>query len=173
MAKNLNIPELPFNHPERELHLYRYTKAKEFTYGKVLDVACGWGYGSFILKNPETQVTGIDNDLEAISYAKNHYPDIGFIEQDIEENSLPKVDYIVCLETVEHLKNPEEFIKKIKESADLIFLSTPCVPTVGANLDHLHDFTEDQVKEWFSDWETIFEENQINIYKLICARRKN
>ena len=173
MAKNLNIPELPFNHPERGLHLYRYAKAREFVYGKVLDVACGWGYGSFMLKNSETQVIGVDNDHEAIAYAKNHYLDVEFIEEDIEKETLPKVDCIISLEIVEHLKDPEKFINKMKESADLIFLSTPAVPTVGANPDHLHDFTEDQIKGWFNDWEILFEENQINIYKLICIRRKN
>ena len=173
MAKNLNIPELSFNHPERELHLYRYAKAREFVYGKVLDIACGWGYGSFMLKKPDTQVIGIDNDPQALAYARNHYTDIEFRQQDIEVEPLPTGDCIVCLETVEHLKYPEKFIDSIKKSANLIFLSTPCVPTVGANPDHLHDFTEDQLRNWFADWEIIYEENQIGIYKLICARRKN
>ena|SRR3990167_5407291 len=173
MARNLNIPELSFDHPERELHLYRYSKAREFIHGKVLDVACGWGYGSFMLQNKTDKIIGIDNDYKALYYAINHYSDIEFIEQDIEEEPLPVVDCIVSFETVEHLENPDKFIQSIKNSANLIFLSTPCVPTVGANPEHLHDFTERQIESWFDGWQKLYDEIQIGIYKLICARRKN
>lgn len=171
MAGNLNIPELPFSHPERDLHLYRYAKAREFIYGKVLDVACGWGYGSFMLQGKADKIIGIDIDYEAIIYARNHYPDIEFIEWDIDKETLPKADCIVSFETIEHLKDPERFLKNIKESADLIFLSTPCVPTVGANPEHLHDFTERQIEEWFAGWEKLYEEVQAGIYKLMCVKK--
>ncbi len=65
-------------------HLRRYGSIRRFCYGKVLDFACGCGYGTFLIAgNPDViGVVGVDRDKEAIDWAKNlsrnlHFPCAG------------------------------------------------------------------------------------------------
>src|SRR5205823_2374054 len=56
------------------LHLKRYEFARPLCVGKrVLDAACGVGYGSFALAESAAGVVGADIDPEAIAYAREHY----------------------------------------------------------------------------------------------------
>ena len=55
---------------------------------KILDAACGVGYGSHILaKSGAHWVTGVDVSVEAINYAKQHYalPNVTFKKCDAEQ----------------------------------------------------------------------------------------
>src|SRR5690606_14400181 len=67
-----------------QLHLERYEFAKQFlTGGKVLDCACGVGYGSHLLAESGKcdKVVGVDIDAESIKYATDRYkhPKVEFI----------------------------------------------------------------------------------------------
>lgn len=57
-----------YNAVEACIHLNRYAMAKSFCTGKrVLDAACGEGYGSFLMKKwGASEVFGIDIDCETI-----------------------------------------------------------------------------------------------------------
>ena len=55
-------------------HLHRYRFAKEFVKGKkALDLACGEGYGSFMLAEDARKVIGIDIDEVTIRHASSKY----------------------------------------------------------------------------------------------------
>jgi 2-polyprenyl-3-methyl-5-hydroxy-6-metoxy-1,4-benzoquinol methylase len=59
-------------------HMARYKFTSESLSqfeGKVLDCACGIGYGSYVLvsNNANLDVTGVDIDQAAINYARQHY----------------------------------------------------------------------------------------------------
>ena len=59
-----------------DLHMQRYAFASDSLAGpRVLDMACGCGYGSALLaeRHPDKQITGIDIDPEAIAYAQANY----------------------------------------------------------------------------------------------------
>lgn len=174
---NLNIPLLSDNDPMKQEHLHRYVNAKSFVYGYVIDVACGWGYGSEILSYNAAKVLGLDIDEEAISYAQENYPTVEFRHCDIETAELEKVDCIVTIETVEHLKEPLNFINKIQEAANQIFITTPIVPSKTFNQYHLHDFTLQQVMCWFLDWDLLyvgFQESPVapGFYSVMACFRK-
>ncbi|MBQ5666857.1 MAG: class I SAM-dependent methyltransferase, partial [Oscillospiraceae bacterium] len=55
--------------------LERYMYARQFVYGDVLDIACGVGYGSYLMsKNPDVKsITGYDRSEKAIDQAKNNF----------------------------------------------------------------------------------------------------
>ena len=64
-ANKWHFPEI-----RRELHLSRYRFAKSYCAGKrVLDAACGTGYGSAVLAEAADEVHGIDKCGEAVAYA--------------------------------------------------------------------------------------------------------
>ena len=171
--------------PGLQVHLERY----RFAYGtvdwghRVLDVACGCGYGSAILVGRADLVLGFDNNLDAILGAERHYRHhrAVFLRVDLDTLELPPCDVAVSLETVEHLRDPERFIEQMKESARRsIVLSTPIIPTVHMNPYHLHDFTVDQVRGWFTDerWKIVQEWTQADpaigpdpCYLVLEARR--
>jgi 2-polyprenyl-3-methyl-5-hydroxy-6-metoxy-1,4-benzoquinol methylase len=104
-------------------HLERYFFAKDRVSGTVLDAACGCGYGSKIMHDSGSFVTGIDLEREAIDYARLNYPGPEYILADASKYS-GEYDWVVSFETIEHLKNPEDALRCFRSARRLI-LSTP------------------------------------------------
>ena len=117
-------PELPFTGerftPEcvREIwyeHWHRYVFAREFARGKrVLDAACGEGYGSALLADAAVSVLGVDIADAAIAHARARYAraNLTFERGDCTALELPpnSIDLAVSFETVEHVAAQEQLI---------------------------------------------------------------
>lgn len=154
-------------------HIYRYWRASEFIRGeRILDVGCGWGYGSAILLH-RGQVSGVDQRRDCIEYAHARFPAIQFSVTNVDAwESLPaQFGAVVAIEVVEHLKRPQRFVEVLKQTARSVFLSTPIVPSKHVNQFHLHDFTEQQVLGWFRDWRLVYREIQESESLLACWER--
>lgn len=94
---------------------------------KVIDLACGVGYGSDLLARRRHNVLGIDRDREAIAYARQHYGGAGATFQcaDAGKVKLPKADAAVCFETIEHLADPLPMLRNLRSAAKLLIASVP------------------------------------------------
>lgn len=105
-------------------HVARYIYAAEMIPegSKVLDLACGCGYGSWLLHGVGNEVTGVDISEEAIEYAKRHYKGPTYLCQKAEDTN-GEWDAIVSFETLEHLDSPLEVLKAVQ--APLIIASVP------------------------------------------------
>ena len=98
----------------------------------VLDIGCGGGILSEELCKQGAKVTGIDSSSKSISIAKQHAEqnnyDIKYINKSIFEiTDLGSYDFIICFEMIEHINEPNDLIKKIKELSSKksgLFLST-------------------------------------------------
>lgn len=94
-----------------ERHIYRYKFASNFIgpNDKVLDGACGSGYGSAIMSSNGADVLGIDANREIIKFAKQHYgqKSVDFRVAEIGKLKFGRssFDVIVSIETLEHLPN--------------------------------------------------------------------
>ncbi len=108
-----------------DAHVARYIMAREHlpAAGLVLDAACGLGYGSAILARsaPGVKVVGIDNGDFAIPYATKNFcpclPNLSFRQGDVCDLSAygdASVDLVVSFETVEHLREPANFLKEVR-----------------------------------------------------------
>ena len=92
-------------------HIARYEFAARHipAMARILDCACGTGYGSQILTRRAkwSYLTGVDCSAEAIHYARHHHQDTGdcYLHHRIEDLVLPpeSMDAVVTLETIEHL----------------------------------------------------------------------
>jgi len=111
---------IPDKTPKNEWlrHVERYKFAAKFVKGKkVLDVACGTGYGSqILLDSGAKEVIGVDVSKDAISYAKKNYS-AKFLLMDATKMKALKRNYfdiVVSMETIEHVKTWEMFIGEIK-----------------------------------------------------------
>jgi len=95
-------------------HWHRYAFARRYAAGKrVLDVACGEGYGSALLAGVAGAVTGIDIDAGAIAHARQSYAalaNISFAEGSASMLPLAdaSVDVVVSFETIEHLPRADQ-----------------------------------------------------------------
>jgi len=139
-------------HQALALHLDRYRFAStKTTGGRILDMACGVGYGTKLLYDTASNcqyALGVDTDGDAITYARTRYLKEGmaFEVGDAMTFTSPKpFDSIVTLETIEHLFDPKGFIAHLTSllcPGGKLIASVPTTPTVDANPYHLHDFTE-------------------------------
>jgi cyclopropane fatty-acyl-phospholipid synthase-like methyltransferase len=89
-------------------HLARYEFASLHVSGKrVLDIACGVGYGSAMLSDSgAAMVDGVDISADAIDHAARRYGrrNVRFHESEIAAyRSDEPYDVIVCFETIEHV----------------------------------------------------------------------
>jgi SAM-dependent methyltransferase len=119
--------------------------------GRLLDLACGVGYGTRILADRAgagVQTLGVDLSPEAIAYATRRYagPRTAFASSDAMEFTDPRgFDTIVSIETIEHLPAPEAFVARLVQMlrpGGILVASVPTTPSVDANPHHLHDFSE-------------------------------
>ena len=160
-----------------KLHLERYRFAAKFARGRVLDIACGVGYGTYemnkFVSDKVTQFVGVDISDDCIQYAKKRYKDkkITYITEDaMKFSDSQKFDTIVSLETIEHLPNPKLFIDHLialLAPNGRIIGSAPITPTVDINPYHLTDFTGYSFRELF------LSNNMIEIDKLIQVQPFN
>ena len=115
-------------------HLHRYKFAKEFVEDKtVLDLACGEGYGSFLMADVAKKVVGVDIDKETIEHASLKYSknNLEFVVGSMTDIPLPGeklFDVIICFEAIEHIREHDELMKEIKrllKESGILVISTP------------------------------------------------
>jgi len=101
------------------------------SHNKVLDVGCGTGFLSLLMKNQDNDVYGID--ISEVALRKAELKGIKVKRGDVE-NTLPfddnTFDIVVCSEVIEHLFNPMyllEEIWRVLKPDGYIVLSTPNV----------------------------------------------
>jgi GT2 family glycosyltransferase len=100
-------------------HVHRYLAVRHLARGKrVLDIACGEGYGSKILSAEAVSVVGVDVDEASVIHAAATYTDanIKFLHGDIVAIPLAdaSVDLVVSFETLEHLTDHRMMMREIK-----------------------------------------------------------
>jgi len=130
-------------------HWHRYAFVAPLVRGlRVLDAACGEGYGSFLLARVAAQVTGIDISADAVSHARQRYPaeNLAFAEGSVTALPLPdaSVDVVVSFETIEHLTPQREMLaefRRVLKSTGILVISSPNRPVyneTGAVENHFH-----------------------------------
>ena len=157
----------------------RYRMAATFMKkdSRILDIACGTGYGSQMLARfTGQQVVGVDSDISALKIGVRHYnhANITFQHGDIEKTWFPyHFGLVVCLETLEHLKEPELFLSKTLScmgAGATIVISVPVTEKKGDNPYHIHFWRESHVMEMFQRYFVIKTEvKQTDGYLLLAG----
>lgn len=149
-------------------HLSRYHFAKHYLQrdDRVLDVACGVGYGTYELASQAKHVVGVDIDKEAIDYASATFksPNIRFVAGNCAKLSNfldEKFNVCVSFETLEHLTQQDqqcflgELARHLVDDGTLI-ISTPNIAVYNPEADkdlnpfHLHELKLDEFKSLLS-----------------------
>ncbi|MGZ5111716.1 MAG: class I SAM-dependent methyltransferase [Usitatibacter sp.] len=115
-------------------HWHRYHFAARWVAGKrVLDVACGEGYGSALLARHAAHVTGVDLSAQAITHAKGAYAGLGHVEFLCASCAqIPiadaSIDVAVSFETIEHIAGHAAFLDelaRVLKPGGVLILSCP------------------------------------------------
>lgn len=99
-----------------QVHIQRYIFASKFIRKnmKVMDAACGSGYGSNYLADYCKEIVGLDTSENAIEYCNTKFKqnNLSFHEGDVTKMPFDdkSFDVIVSFMTIEHVNNHEKFI---------------------------------------------------------------
>jgi 2-polyprenyl-3-methyl-5-hydroxy-6-metoxy-1,4-benzoquinol methylase len=106
-------------------HVNRYRFAQRYATGRVLDAACGCGYGSKLLLEAASSVVGVDDSLDAIAWAHEFYRGPQYLKFRIEEAPwVGSFDTIVSLETLEHMRDPKPALEAFRKSCSGVFIAS-------------------------------------------------
>jgi 2-polyprenyl-3-methyl-5-hydroxy-6-metoxy-1,4-benzoquinol methylase len=132
------LPDVPEENYWYRRHLVVYEWIRERVGGlKVIDMACGEGYGTAVLAQRAGSVVGVDANPEAHEHARLRYtaPNVRFARDLVETFDEP-ADAVVFLQTIEHVQNPDEILERFKtltaaSANSVAFVSTPNVLTLA------------------------------------------
>ncbi len=97
---------------------YEFIKSYVKQTDKVLDIACGYGYLTYMLSKAAGSIIGIDRDPSVIQKATEQYQseNLRFEVGEAETPPLEKesLDKVVCIHTLEHLKDDSGFIGVVR-----------------------------------------------------------
>ena len=150
--------------PWKEEHEARYLWASQFTRGaRVLDIACGSGFGGkILLESGAARVVAADLSEEALVAAEEALRPFGnraevrrvdALDMSFEDGSF---DAVTSMETLEHLPDPLRFVSeaaRVLRPGGILVLSTPNAlvthPQDGTptNPFHVQEFTPGQLKD--------------------------
>lgn len=116
-------------------HWHRYIFSSRFCgHKKVLDIACGEGYGTAFLSAQASHITGVDVSPEAITHAHAKYGNqrVQFVQAPASQLPFEKgsFDTIVSFETLEHLNKEDQQLfmaeaVRVLHKTGLLLISTP------------------------------------------------
>jgi 2-polyprenyl-3-methyl-5-hydroxy-6-metoxy-1,4-benzoquinol methylase len=159
---DIDVPETSYEHWHRYQYASLFVEKKE-----VLDIACGEGYGSYLLAKTAKRVVGIDIDESVINRAASKYM---LRNLDFKQGSLDAIpieggvnfDVVVSFETIEHVpgEQQETFLKEVKrilKPSGILLISTPSklaysdIPSYK-NEFHVKEFYVDEFRDFLKEY---------------------
>jgi SAM-dependent methyltransferase len=132
------LPDVPAENYwfRRHLAVYEWVGARVGG-GRVLDMACGEGYGSAVLAASASRVVGLDANPEAHEHARLRYraTNLSFARGLVETyGEAGSYDTVVFLQTIEHVHDPRavlEHLRGLLAGGGTAYVSTPNVLTLA------------------------------------------
>ena len=150
------LPDVPAENYWFRRHLVVYEWIAARVAGRtVIDMASGEGYGAALLAERAASVVAVEANPETYEHARLRYraPNLRFERELIETYSGP-AEVIVCLQTIEHVRDPAAVLAHFATLAEEVYVSTPNVLTLApggaqhsGNPFHLREYTPEQFAE--------------------------
>jgi 2-polyprenyl-3-methyl-5-hydroxy-6-metoxy-1,4-benzoquinol methylase len=174
------LPDVPAENYWYRRHLAVYEWIGARVAGKrVLDMACGEGYGSEVLWRSAASVVGVDANPEAHEHAKVRYSrqNLSFERGLVETYGEPgSFDAVVFLQTIEHVHDPAAVLahfNSLLSPRGVAYISTPNVLTLappGAQKsDNPWHLKEYRAEEFSTLCRGVFDD--VDVYGLFHARK--
>jgi len=132
------LPDVPAENYwfRRHLAVYEWIGARVIG-ARVLDLACGEGYGSEVLSRSAASVVGVDANPEAHEHARLRYrrQNLAFERDMVEHHGRPGAyDAVVFLQTIEHVSDPAAVLRHFRSllaPRGTAYVSTPNLLTLA------------------------------------------
>jgi SAM-dependent methyltransferase len=132
------LPDVPAENYwyRRHLAVYQWIGARVIG-GRVIDLACGEGYGSEVLSRSAGSVVGVDANPEAHEHARLRYrrQNLRFERGMVEHHGEPGAyDAVVFLQTIEHVQDPAAVLRHFRSllaPGGTAYVSTPNLLTLA------------------------------------------
>src|SRR5690606_7978611 len=127
------LPDVPEENYWYRRHLVVYEWISDLVAGqKVVDLACGEGYGSAVLARTAAEVIGVDANPDAFAHAEAKYTtdNLTFRRELVESFDEPR-DAVVFLQTIEHIQDPDSLVAGFARIAPVSYISTPNLLTLA------------------------------------------
>jgi SAM-dependent methyltransferase len=157
------LPDVPAENYWYRRHLVVYEWIAARVGGlRVVDMACGEGYGSDVLAGTAASAVGVDANPEAHEHARLRYrrPNLRFERAPVECFTEP-CDVVVFLQTIEHVEDPGailEHFESMLAPGGVAYVSTPNLLTLapaGAeksdNPWHLREYRAEEFRRLCED----------------------
>jgi 2-polyprenyl-3-methyl-5-hydroxy-6-metoxy-1,4-benzoquinol methylase len=174
-------------------HVARYHAVLPLIAGrKVLDIACGSGYGTHLLSSRAEHVTGVDISADAIQHAWGHFTAANVDYRLGSATQIPlddaSVDVVVSFETIEHIQGYRQFlaeVKRVLRPGGQLIVSTPNKDEfLPGNHFHVHEFRADEFRAvlaehfahqrwWLQDtwlYSALFDEETFEAEKILSVQ---
>jgi ubiquinone/menaquinone biosynthesis C-methylase UbiE len=167
-------------------HVMRYRFAEQYLprAGRVLDIACGPGYGTYHLAHavPQAELVGADILVENIEIARRFYrvANASFVVSDAFRLPFPDECFRLALsfETIEHVRDGVGFLAEMARVLDregMFLCSTPNAPYDFLSAQHVRLYTPQELSEiarqFFGDVQ-IFYQYQSRADRLVELRAR-
>jgi 2-polyprenyl-3-methyl-5-hydroxy-6-metoxy-1,4-benzoquinol methylase len=172
------LPDIPEENYWFRRHLVVYRWIAERVAGRrVVDMACGEGYGADLLAGSAASVVGVDANPEAHEHARLRYrrPNLRFA-RDLVDRFDERCDDVVFLQTIEHVTEPDAVLAHFRSLLGrdgAAYVSTPNVLTLApkgaqrsGNPWHVHEYRAEEFRALCS---RAFP--RVELYGLFHARR--
>jgi 2-polyprenyl-3-methyl-5-hydroxy-6-metoxy-1,4-benzoquinol methylase len=153
------LPDVPEENYwyRRHLAVYEWIAAR-VAGRRVVDMACGEGYGSAVIARSAASVVGVDANPEAHEHARLRYRRNNLrFERDLVESFAEPCDAVVFLQTIEHVQDADAILahfKSMLEPGGVAYVSTPNLLTLappGAeksdNPWHVREYRAEEFRE--------------------------
>ena len=174
------LPDVPAENYWYRRHLVVYEWIGARVIGKrVLDMACGEGYGSEVLSRSAATVLGVDGNPEAHEHARLRYvrQNLRFEWGAVETYGEPGAfDAVVFLQTIEHVQDPVavlEHFRSLLAPGGTVYVSTPNLLTLAppgaaksSNPWHVREYRAEEFRELCA---TVF--GEVEVLGLFHARK--
>ena len=153
------LPDVPEENYWYRRHLAVYEWIAARVPGlRVIDMACGEGYGSDVLASTAASVVGVDANPDAHEHARLRYrrPNLRF-ERDLVDRFAEPSDAVVFLQTIEHIEQPGRVLDHFAgmlSPGGAAYISTPNVLTLApdgaeksGNPWHIREYRANEFRE--------------------------
>jgi 2-polyprenyl-3-methyl-5-hydroxy-6-metoxy-1,4-benzoquinol methylase len=130
------LPDVPEENYwfRRHLAVYEWIAARVAGL-RVIDMACGEGYGAAVLAGAAAEVIGVDANPEAHEHARLRYraANLRFARGMIETFDAP-CDAVVFLQTIEHVQDADAVLDRFSSlvgPSGVVFVTTPNLLTIA------------------------------------------
>jgi SAM-dependent methyltransferase len=148
----------------------RYLWARELARDRVVvDLGCGFGWGSFLLADVAARIVAVDRDQRALEVARQALPTpiVAQVVGDLQHLPLPaqSVDLVLCMELIEHLEVESMRLvlaetRRVLKPGGLL-LGSSAFPATSAEAErlcatnpyHLHIYT---AREWLNELGAVY-----------------